>query len=173
MKTQVAIIGAGPAGLMLGHLLHLRGVESVILEARSRKYAEERVRAGVLEQGTVDLLNRTGLGERMKREGLLHHGIELGFAGKRHRIDMNELTGESVTVYGQHEVVKDLIAARLAAGGEIVFEAEQVNIHDFDGDSPLVRYEKDGIGHEAALRLHCGLRWVSRNLPARRCLKEL
>ncbi len=148
MKTQVAIIGAGPAGLVLGHLLHLHGIESVILEARSRKYAEERVRAGVLEQGTVDLLNRTGLGERMKREGLLHHGIELGFAGRRHRIDMNELTGESVTVYGQHEVVKDLIAARFAGGGEIVFEAEQVSIHDFDGDAPLVRYKKDGVRHE-------------------------
>jgi len=152
MRTQVAIIGAGPAGLVLGHLLHLRGIESVIIEARTRKYVEERVRAGVLEQGTVDLLNRTGLGERMKRVGLLHHGIELGFAGKRHRIDMNELTGESVTVYGQHEVVKDLIAARLAGGGEIIFEAEQVGIHSFDGDAPLVRYEKDGIGHE----LHCG-----------------
>ena len=109
MRTQVAIIGAGPAGLMLGHLLHLRGVESVILESRSRKYVEERVRAGVLEQGTVDLLNETGLGARMRREGLLHHGIELGFAGKRHRIDMKQLTGEAVTVYGQHEVVKDLI----------------------------------------------------------------
>jgi p-hydroxybenzoate 3-monooxygenase len=133
---------------MLGHLLHLRGIESVILEARSRKYVEERVRAGVLEQGTVDLLNRTGLGARMKREGLLHHGIELGFAGKRHRIDMNELTGESVTVYGQHEVVKDLVVARLAAGEEIVFEAEQVSIHGFDCDAPLVRYEKDGIGRE-------------------------
>jgi p-hydroxybenzoate 3-monooxygenase len=148
MKTQVAIIGAGPAGLVLGHLLHLRGIESVVLEARSRKYVEERVRAGVLEQGTVDLLNRTGVGERMKREGLLHHGIELGFAGKRHRVDMNELTGESVTVYGQHEVVKDLVAARLAAGEEIVFEAERVRIHGFDGDAPLVRFEKDGIGHE-------------------------
>ncbi len=148
MRTQVAIIGAGPAGLVLGHLLHLRGIESVILEVRSRKYVEERVRAGVLEQGTVDLLNRTGLGERMKRERLLHHGIELGFAGKRHHIDMNELTGESVTVYGQHEVVKDLIAARLAAGGEIVFEAEEVSVHGFDGAAPLVRYEKDGVSHE-------------------------
>jgi p-hydroxybenzoate 3-monooxygenase len=151
MRTQVAIIGAGPAGLMLGHLLHLRGVESVILEARSRKYVEERVRAGVLEQGTVDLLNQTGLGDRMRREGLLHHGIELGFAGKRHRIDMKELTGDAVTVYGQHEVVKDLIAARLAACGEIVFEAEQVSIHGFDGDAPLVRYEKDSV----ACELHC------------------
>jgi len=148
MRTQVAIIGAGPAGLMLGHLLHLHGVESVIIEARSRKYVEERVRAGVLEQGTVDLLNQTGLGDRMRREGLLHHGIELGFAGKRLRIDMKELTGEAVTVYGQHEVVKDLIQARLAFGGEIVFETGDVSIHGFDGDAPLVRYEKDGVVHE-------------------------
>ncbi len=148
MRTQVAIIGAGPAGLMLGHLLHLRGVESVIIEARSRNHVEERVRAGVLEQGTVDLLNQTGLGERMKREGLLHHGIELGFAGKRYRIDMKQLTGEAVTVYGQHEVVKDLIQARLAFGGEIVFEADHASTHDFNGAAPLVRYEKDGVSHE-------------------------
>jgi p-hydroxybenzoate 3-monooxygenase len=136
---------------MLGHLLHLRGVESVILESQSRKYVEERVRAGVLEQGTVDLLNETGLGERMRREGLLHNGIELGFAGKRHRIDMKNLTGETVTVYGQHEVVKDLIQARLAFGGEIVFEADNASIHNFDGDAPLVRYEKNGMLYE----LHC------------------
>ena len=148
MRTQVTIIGAGPAGLMLGHLLHLRGIESVILEARSRKYVEERVRAGVLEQGTVDLLNQTGLGDRMSREGLLHHGIELGFAGKRHRIDMQELTGNAITVYGQHEVVKDLIAARLAFGGEIVFEAANASIHNFDGDTPLVRYEENGVIRE-------------------------
>jgi p-hydroxybenzoate 3-monooxygenase len=133
---------------MLGHLLHLRGIESVILEARSRKYVEERVRAGVLEQGTVDLLNQTGLGDRMSREGLLHHGIELGFAGKRHRIDMQELTGNAITVYGQHEVVKDLIAARLAFGGEIVFEAANASIHNFDGDTPLVRYEENGVIRE-------------------------
>lgn len=148
MRTQVAVIGAGPAGLMLGHLLNLRGIESVIIEARSRSYVEERVRAGVLEQGTVDLLIQAGIGERMKREGLLHHGIELGFAGKRHRIDMKELTGQGVTVYGQHEVVRDLIRARLAAGAGVVFEAANVSIHSFNGDAPLVRYEKDGATHE-------------------------
>ena len=148
MKTQVAIVGAGPAGLMLAHLLHLAGIESVIIEARSRGYVEGRIRAGVLEHGTVDLLNATGVGERMRGEGLLHQGIELGFAGKRHRIDMQQLTGQSVMVYGQHEVVKDLIQARLLAGGEIVFEADSVSIHGFDGSSPLVRHEKDGMHHE-------------------------
>lgn len=148
MRTQVAIVGAGPAGLMLGHLLHLRGVESVIVETRSRAYVESRIRAGVLEQGTVDLLNATGVGERMRSQGLLHHGIELGFGGRRHRIDMKELTGEAITVYAQHEVVKDLIAARLNAGGEIVFEAANVSIHGFADDAPLVRYERDGAAHE-------------------------
>lgn len=151
MKTQVAIVGAGPAGLMLAHLLHLGGIESIIIEARSRSYVEGRIRAGVLEQGTVDLLNATGVGQRMRREGLLHQGIELGFAGKRHRIDMQQLTGNAVMVYGQHEVVKDLIQARLHDGGEIVFEAESVSIHGIDGVSPLVRYEKAGVHHE----IHC------------------
>jgi len=148
MKTQVAIVGAGPAGLMLAHLLHLADIESVIIEARSRSYVEGRIRAGVLEQGTVDLLNAIGVGERMRREGLLHQGIELGFAGKRHRIDMQQLTGQAVMVYGQHEVVKDLIRARLFAGEKIVFEADSVSIHDFANGSPLVRYEKDGMHHE-------------------------
>ena len=148
MRTQVAIIGAGPAGLMLAHLLHRSGVESVVLEARSREYVESRVRAGVLEQGTVDLLNETGLGDRMNAEGLLHHGIELGFGGRRHRIDMKALTGNAVTVYAQHEVVKDLIGARLKARGEIVFEAAKVSIHGFDGDAPVVQFEKDGVSHE-------------------------
>jgi len=151
MKTQVAIIGAGPAGLMLAHLLHLAGIESVIIEARSRGYVEGRIRAGVLEQGTVDLLSATGVGERMRREGLLHQGIEIGFAGKRHRIDMQQLTGQAVMVYGQHEVVKDLIEARLHEGGEIVFEAGSVSIVGFDGASPLVRYEADGMKRE----IHC------------------
>ena len=147
MRTQVVIIGAGPAGLMLGHLLHLQGIESVILEARSRQYVEERIRAGVLEQGTVDLLNATGLGDRMARVGLLHHGIEMGFDRKRFRIDMEELTGKAVTVYGQHEVVKDLIAARLAAGAAIVFEAQQVAIAGLDSETPSASYEKDGVAH--------------------------
>ena len=114
IRTQVAIIGAGPAGLMLGHLLHLRGIDSVILENRSRDYVIERVRAGVLEQGTVDLMTSTGVGDRLRREGMRHDGIHLAFNGRRHRIDMAELTGgRAITIYGQNEVVKDLIDARL------------------------------------------------------------
>src|SRR5712692_1392422 len=113
-RTQVGIVGAGPAGLMLSHLLHLQGVESVVLEARSRQYVEERVRAGLLEQGTVDLMVETGVGERMKRQGLVHRGIELRFGGRGHRIDLSQLSGgKAVTIYAQHEVIKDLIAARL------------------------------------------------------------
>ena len=151
MHTQVAIVGAGPAGLMLAHLLQRTGVESVVIEIRSREYVESRVRAGVLEQGTVDLLNENGLGERMHREGMLHHGIELGFAGQRHRIDMKVLTGQAIMVYAQHEVVKDLVQARLLAGGEIVFEATDVSMDGFNGTSPVVRFEKDGVAQE----LHC------------------
>lgn len=144
-RTQVGIVGAGPAGLMLSHLLHLAGIESVVLEARSRQYVEERVRAGLLEQGTVNLLNETGVGERLKRLGLTHHGIELRFGGRGHRIDLSGLTGGSaVTIYAQHEVIKDLIAARLAAGGQIIFEAGDVSIHDFDGPTPTIRYCIDG-----------------------------
>src|ERR1700722_6462943 len=109
IKTQVGIVGAGPAGLMLAHLLRAHGIQSVVLETRDQTYVESRVRAGVLEQGTVDLLHHLDLDERMQREGRLHHGIELGFNRKRHRIDMTSLTGKAVTVYGQHEVVKDLI----------------------------------------------------------------
>src|SRR5689334_16365567 len=123
MRTQVAIVGAGPAGLMLSHLLYRQGIESVILERHDRAYIERRLRAGVLEHGTAELLRASGIGERMDREGLTHHGIYLQFAGERHRIDMTGFTGRSITVYGQHEVVKDLVAARLAAGGDIRFEA--------------------------------------------------
>lgn len=141
MRTQVGIVGAGPAGLMLSHLLHLHGISSVIVEARSRAYVEARVRAGVLEQGTVDLLNETGVGERMRRESLTHRGIALRFSGRSHRIDFVDLTGgRAVTVYGQQEVVKDLIAARLAAGGQIVFEASIVSVHDLDGTAPAIRF---------------------------------
>src|SRR5437660_10520317 len=113
MRTQVGIAGAGPAGLLLSHLLHLEGIESVVLEARSRKYCEERVRAGVLEQGTVDLLIETGVGERLKREGLPHHGVWLNFGGHRHRIPLTELTGKSITVYAQNEIIIDLNQALL------------------------------------------------------------
>ena len=148
-ETQVGIVGAGPAGLLLGHLLHRGGVEAVVLERRSRRYVEERIRAGVLEQGTVDLLHETGLGARLRREGLVHEGLELTFAGRRHRIDLAGLTGgRKITVYGQHEVVKDLIAARLAAGGATHFEAGQVSLHGLDGPQPKIRFHEDGEARE-------------------------
>jgi p-hydroxybenzoate 3-monooxygenase len=144
MRTQVGIVGAGPAGLLLAQLLHLQGIEAVVLERRSRDYVEGRIRAGVLEQGTVDLLAEAQVGERMRRLGLVHEGIELSFGGKRHRIDFRALTGKAVTVYGQTEVTRDLIKARLAAGGTIVFEAEDVSIHSFESDRPKIRFRKDG-----------------------------
>jgi len=151
MRTQVGIVGAGPAGLVLSHLLHLENVESVVVESHSRSYIEERVRAGVLEQGTVDLLNQTGVGERMIEHGLVHHGIELQFARGRHRIDFQALTaGKSIMVYAQHEVLRDLIKARLAAGGLILFDVEDVHIHNFDGSSnqPSITFRKAGASEE-------------------------
>ncbi len=149
MRTQIGIVGAGPAGLLLSHLLHLQGIESIVLERHSRKYIEERVRAGVLEQGTVDLLVASGVGARLQREGLVHHGIELRFNRRGHRIDLYELTGgKAITVYAQHEVVKDLVAARLEAGGRIIFEAEDVTVHGFDGASPSIRFQSDGKSEE-------------------------
>jgi len=144
MRTQVGIVGAGPAGLMLSHLLHRQGIESIIVESRSRSHCEERVRAGVLEQGTIDLLIETGLGERLKREGLVHHGIELRFNRHRHRIDMFELTGgRAITVYGQQEVIKDLIKARLDAGGQVHFEAEAVGLESLTGPRLAIRFRHD------------------------------
>ena len=149
MHTQVAIIGAGPAGLLLSHLLHLEGIDSVVLERQSRAHVEARIRAGVLEQGTVDLLVETGLGDRLNREGLVHHGIELSFSGRSHRIDMAELTGgRAITIYGQHEVVKDLIAARLAAGGDIRFDIADVSLGGIDTDRPIVRFNEAGTSRE-------------------------
>ena len=151
MLTQVAIVGAGPAGLLLSHLLHLRGIASIVLEAQSRKHVEERIRAGVLEQGTVDLLVESGVGERLKREGLVHHGIELRFSGQGHRIDLSGLTGgRAITVYAQQEVVKDLIQARLAASGQILFEVSDVSVHDLTASAPRVRFRKDGGVQEIA-----------------------
>ena len=147
MRTQVGIIGAGPAGLLLSHLLGLEGIDSVVLEQRSREYVETdpaRIRAGVLEHGPAALLETSGVGGRMRAEGLVHHGIELRFDGTGHRIPLTELTGRSITVYGQQEVVKDLIAARLAAGGTIVFGAADVRIGDLHADRAEVRFTHDG-----------------------------
>jgi p-hydroxybenzoate 3-monooxygenase len=142
MRTQVGIVGAGPAGLILSHLLQQQGIDSIIIEKYSRQHVEERVRAGVLEQGTVEMLADLGLAERLQREGLVHYGIELSFLGRRHRIDFKELTGRGITVYGQNEVVKDLTNARLASGGEILFEAEEVSVADLDSRAPRIRYRK-------------------------------
>lgn len=143
MRTQVAIIGAGPAGLVLSHLLHLAGISSVVLEIRDRAYVESRVRAGVLEQGSVDLLRACGLGARLDREGLPHEGINLQFGGERHRVPMTSLTGRSITVYGQQEVVKDAIAARLAAGGELRFSVSDVRLSGL-ADQPTVTFVENG-----------------------------
>jgi p-hydroxybenzoate 3-monooxygenase len=156
MRTQVGIVGAGPAGLLLSHLLHLEGIESVVLEARSRDYVEQRVRAGVLEQGTVELLDQAGVGERMRRQGMVHHGIELRFGRRRHRVPLTDLTGRSITIYGQQEVVKDLIRARLEAGGRLVFEVDDVRPEALDSDRPLVRYRHGGRQQELACDLVAG-----------------
>jgi p-hydroxybenzoate 3-monooxygenase len=149
MRTQVAIVGAGPAGLLLSHLLHLRGIESVIVESRSREAIEATIRAGVLEQGTVDLMVETGVGERLKRDGFVHHGFELRFGGRGHRINLYELTGgRAVTVYAQHEVLKDLIKARLDAGGRILFEAKVSAVRDVEGDRPTIRFATEDGGEK-------------------------
>ena len=148
-RTQVGIVGAGPAGMVLSHLLYLHGIESIVLENRSREYVEERVRAGVLEQNTVDLLTQIGVGERMKREGLVHYGIELRFNGKGHRIDFRELTGgKGITIYSQAEVLKDLNNARIANGGQVIFEVEDVGVSDLETSKPKIRYRKDQIDCE-------------------------
>jgi p-hydroxybenzoate 3-monooxygenase len=144
MRTQVAIIGAGPAGLLLSHLLHLQGIESVVLESRSRADIEATIRAGVLEQGSMDILLDAGVGERMRKEGALHHGIELAFGGQRHRIDLTELTGKAITVYPQHEVIIDLVAARLAAQGQLLFGVSQVALRDTDTNAPSVSFSIGG-----------------------------
>jgi p-hydroxybenzoate 3-monooxygenase len=152
VRTQIGIVGAGPAGLVLAHLLHMQGIESVVLETRSRKYIEERVRAGLLEQGTVDLLIETGVGERLQRECLTHHGIELRFNRRGHRIDFDDLAGgKTVTIYAQQEVIKDLVAARLAAGLPIIFEVSDVSVHGFDSANPSIRFHAADKFEE----LHC------------------
>ncbi|NLP64751.1 4-hydroxybenzoate 3-monooxygenase [Paraburkholderia sacchari] len=145
MKTQVAIIGAGPSGLLLGQLLHKAGIDSVILERQSGEYVLGRIRAGVLEQGMVDLMREAGVSERMDAEGLVHDGIELVFGGRRDRIDLKQLTGgSSVLVYGQTEVTRDLMAARKESGATTIYEAANVQLHDVKGEAPYVTFEKNG-----------------------------
>ncbi|MRW89790.1 4-hydroxybenzoate 3-monooxygenase [Duganella sp. FT80W] len=148
MRTQVAIIGAGPAGLLLSHLLHLQGIESIVLESRSREEIEATIRAGVLEQGTMDILTEAGVGDRMRAEGALHHGIELAFGGRRHRIDLTELTGKAITVYPQHEVIKDLVAARVAAQGQLLFQVTDVGIQGVETTQPSVTFTHKGEQHK-------------------------
>ena len=143
-ETQVGIVGAGPAGLMLSHLLHQKGIASIVLEAKERSYCEERVRAGVLEHTSVEMMRNAGVAQRLEKEGLRHEGIELGLHGRLHRIPFVELTGKAVTVYGQQEVVKDLISRRLSDGGDLRFECVEVSLHDIDGSHPYIRLEEQG-----------------------------
>jgi p-hydroxybenzoate 3-monooxygenase len=150
MRTQVGIVGAGPAGLMLSHLLQLEGISSVILENRSRDYIESRIRAGLLEQWATDLLVDTGVGARMQREAMFHNGVHFAFNGALHYINFRDLVGKGVTIYGQQEVVKDLVARRLDDGGEVLFEASDVSVHDFAGNSPKIRFRHDGKEQELA-----------------------
>ena len=174
MRTQVGIVGAGPAGLLLAHLLRREGIESVVLETRSREDIEATIRAGVLEQGTVDVLNESGVGERMMREGFTHHGIVLRFAGRSHRIDLTGLSGgRSIMVYAQHEVIRDLVKARLDAGAPLEFGVKDVTLQDLDTDAPKIRC-RDGA--DAVRELQCdyvagcdGFHGVSRpSIPSRR-----
>ncbi|PMS17606.1 4-hydroxybenzoate 3-monooxygenase [Trinickia dabaoshanensis] len=151
MRTQVGIVGAGPAGLLLSHLLHRHGIDSVLLETRGREQIESTIRAGVLEQRTTDLLTEAGVGDRMKAEGFVHHGFELAFEGKRRRIDLTELTGNSITVYAQHEVLKDLVAARVEANGALYFNVSHTSIDGIDTDAPSIRFTHDDAEHV----LHC------------------
>lgn len=151
LRTKVAIIGAGPAGMLLGQLLHSYGIDNIILERKDRDYVLARIRAGVLEQGTVGLLEGLGITERLHQEGLIHDGIELLFGGIRHRIDLKHASGgKVVTVYGQTEVTRDLMDARDSAGLTTVYDADNVSLHDFEGTSPRVRYVKGGVSHEIA-----------------------
>ena len=169
MRTKVAIIGAGPSGLLLGQLLQRAGIDNVIVEQRSPEYVLGRIRAGVLEQGAVAMLDEAGVGARLHAEGLVHAGIEISWAGGRQRVDLNGLTGgKNVIIYGQTEVTRDLMAARAASGAASVYNAEDVSVHDFDSDRPTVRYRHGGRRPRARLRLHRGLRRLPRRVPAER-----
>src|SRR5262245_60830886 len=156
MRTQVGIVGAGPAGLMLSHLLHLAGIRSIIVENRSRAYCEARVRAGLMEHWFTKLMIETGVGERMQRESLVHDGIYMAFNGELRHIDFNKLIGKRVTIYGQQEVVKDLIARRLKDGGEIYFEVTDTSIHDFMASKPKIRFAHQGRAQEIECDLIAG-----------------
>jgi p-hydroxybenzoate 3-monooxygenase len=172
-KTQVAIIGAGPSGLLLSQLLHTRGIDSVVLERQTRDYVEARIRAGLLEWGTVDLLNEAGVGARMMREGLAHDGVELAFDHRTHRIDLHALTGRRVMVYGQTEIQKDLADARAASGGSIVWETSDLAIHDFEQRNPRVSYTQNGVRHEIACDFVAGCdgyHGVTRSSVPRECI---
>ncbi len=148
MRTQVGIIGSGPSGLLLSQLLHLQGIDTVVLERRTQEYVLGRIRAGVLEQGAVDMLREAKVADRLDREGLVHDGFDIAFGGRRHRIDLRKHTGKAVTVYGQTEITKDLMDARAAAGGNLVYEAENVQIEDLDCGTPKLTYTKGGENHE-------------------------
>jgi p-hydroxybenzoate 3-monooxygenase len=150
MRTQVGIVGAGPAGLMLSHLLHREGIDSVILENRSREYIESRIRAGLIEQWASDLLIETGVGERMQREAMFHNGIYFCFNRALHYIDFRKLVGKGVTIYGQQEIIKDLVARRLADGGQILFDIGDVSVHEFTGTKPRIRFNHQGRSQELA-----------------------
>jgi p-hydroxybenzoate 3-monooxygenase len=148
MRTQVGIVGGGPSGLLLARLLCMQGIETVVLERRTPEYLRARVRAGLLEQGTVDLLTEAGVGERLARERLIHNGLELAFEGRRHRIDLKGLAGKAVTIYGQAEIQKDLMDAHTTMGTNVIYEAEDVSLHGLAGDRPILRYQKGGRNHE-------------------------
>jgi p-hydroxybenzoate 3-monooxygenase len=150
MRTQVGIVGGGPSGLLLARMLGLAGIEAIVLERRTPEYLRARVRAGRLEQGTVDTLTEAGVGDRLARERLIHDGVELAFDGRRHRVDLARLSGKVVTIYGQAEIQKDLMDAHAAAGTLVVYEAEDVSIHGIAGDTPRLRYNKGGAAHEIA-----------------------
>lgn len=150
MRTQVGIIGAGPAGLMLAHLLHLKGIDSIIIENRSREYIENRIRAGLIEQWATDMLRETGVGARMDREAMFHEGNYLCFNGELHHINFHKLVGKGITIYGQQEVVKDLVERRLADGGPILFEVDDVSVHDVESKTPRIRFTHEGQQKEIA-----------------------
>src|SRR5437763_3172290 len=156
MRVQVGIVGAGPAGLMLAHLLHRSGIEWIVLEDCSRAYIENRIRAGLLEQWATDLLVEIGAGERMQREGMFHNGVHFAFNEKLHYINFRELVGRGVTIYGQQEIVKDLIELRLHHGGKTIFEVSDVSVHDLLELQPKIRFRHEGAEHQIDCNFICG-----------------